>query len=256
MGLCKLPNRSGVSITIDGEKVKENLNLKTENINILCNNLIYDNYYIIKHAVVHNNAIHIVGFGNTDSSSVYLKTHYKWDGSTWQNVSELPYKIQWGRVVVYNNEIHILGGNSADHYKWNGSKWVSVSTLPYNFSKGGAVIYNNEIHILGGENNSSKHYKWNGSSWTSVSNPPNFYGGNCLAYNNEIHIFGDYLYSNNHYKWNGTSWISDISCPYGNSYGTGFILKEDNIYMFGNDGNSQYNNTLRKCYVYNGTVWT
>ena len=35
----------------------------------------------------------------------------------------------------------------------------SASTLPYDFYYGSAVVYNNEIHILGGNNNYTKHYK-------------------------------------------------------------------------------------------------
>lgn len=42
--------------------------------------------------------------------------------------------------------------------------------LPYKFYEGSAVVYNNEIHILGGYDSSYKtaHYKWNGSSWTNI----------------------------------------------------------------------------------------
>ena len=31
------------------------------------------------------------------------------------------------------------------HYKWTGSSWSNVSTLPYDFYYGSAVVYNNEI---------------------------------------------------------------------------------------------------------------
>ena len=51
---------------------------------------------------------------------------------------KLPYTFYYGSVVVYNNEIHILGGsgsaNYTKHYKWNGTTWSEVSTLPYAFS--------------------------------------------------------------------------------------------------------------------------
>ena len=67
------------------------------------------------------------------------------------SVSTLSYDFYCGCAVVYNNELHILGGGSSSyqryHYKWNGTSWVSVSTLPYNLYKGSAVVYNNEIHI-------------------------------------------------------------------------------------------------------------
>ena len=79
-------------------------------------------------------------------------------GSACVSVSTLPYGFSSGSAVVYNNDIHILGGGNAsiaqtNHYKFNGSSWESVSTLPYGFAYGSAVVYNNDIHILG--NNSS-----------------------------------------------------------------------------------------------------
>ena len=48
------------------------------------------------------------------------------------------------------------------------NNWTSVSTLPYSFCYGSAVVYNNEIHILGGSNSTTKHYKYNGSSWDNL----------------------------------------------------------------------------------------
>jgi hypothetical protein len=89
----------------------------------------------------------------------------------------LPYGFAYGSAVVYNGEIHILGGenNTLSHYKWNGTSWVSVSTLPYSLMRGAAVVYNNEIHILGGYISGTAlahHYKWDGTSWTDVGSLP------------------------------------------------------------------------------------
>ena len=125
------------------------------------------------------------------------------------SVSTLPYEFYYGSAVVYNNEIHILGGNgnTNNHYKWNGTSWTEVSTLPYDFAGGSAVVYNNEIHILGSADNSSytNHYKWNGTAWVEVSTLPyNFCSGSAVVYNNEIHILGsaDNSSYTNHYKIN------------------------------------------------------
>ena len=35
------------------------------------------------------------------------------------------------------------------HYKWNGSSWTSLDDLPYNFYGGCAVNYDESIYILG-----------------------------------------------------------------------------------------------------------
>ena len=110
-------------------------------------------------------------------------------------ISTLPYDFSYGSAVVFNNEIHILGGGNNNHYKWDGgtwsTSWHSVSTLPYDFKYGSAVVLNDEIHILGGGGTPKKHYKWNGTSWTSVSTLPyNFAYGSAVVFNNEIHILG------------------------------------------------------------------
>ena len=160
-------------------------------------------------AVVLNNEIHILGSnyyksnGSTDDTKrPYRKNHYKYNGSSWESVSTLPYAFCSGCAVVLNNEIHILGSeysSRTEHYKFNGSSWESISTLPYAFYDGSAVVYNNEIHILGGGGSYSdmtNHYKFNGSSWESLSTLPYRFGdGAAVVWNDEIHILGSY--SNN-----------------------------------------------------------
>ena len=93
-------------------------------------------------------------------SSSYQKYHYKYDGTTWTKLDDLPYSFYEGSAVVYNNEIHLLGssysGNYKSHYEYNGTTWTQLDVLPYDFYRGCAVIYNNEIHIMG--SNSSSYY--------------------------------------------------------------------------------------------------
>ena len=124
----------------------------------------------------------------------------KIDNHRWTRdaISAMPYNFEYGSAVVYNYEIHILGGSvtgvNTKHYKWNGSSWVSASTLPYKFYEGSAVVYNNEIHVLGSIHGSStyvSHSVYGGSSWVSgIAMPYNFYTGSAVAYNDEIHILG------------------------------------------------------------------
>jgi hypothetical protein len=58
------------------------------------------------------------------------------------------------------------GNNGKNHYKFNGTTWTEVSTLPYKFADGCAVVLNDEIHIVGYVDTlvSKKriHYKFNG----------------------------------------------------------------------------------------------
>ena len=74
-------------------------------------------------------------------------------------MADLPYEYSGTRALVYNDEIHILGGGPntyTDHKKYNASNdtWESVSTLPYEFFNAIALVYNDEIHIMGGNDTS------------------------------------------------------------------------------------------------------
>ena len=114
-------------------------------------------------------------------------------------ISDISYNFYCGSAVVFNGEIHVLGGQFSStytsHYVFNGIKWTFVGSLPYDFYYGAAVVLNGEIHILGGRNSSvrTKHYKWDGSSWTEVSTLPYaFYAGAAVVLNGEIDILGTY----------------------------------------------------------------
>ena len=198
-------------------------------------------------AVVYKNEIHILGgvYRGTDTS--YSKYHYKYDGTSWSNVSTLPYIFSGGCAIVYRNEIHILGSRdgsySTCHYKYDGKSWSKVSTLPYGFYFGSAVVYNDEIHILGTMNSSHSkdHYKYDGTSWSKVSTLPyNFYDGSAVVYHNEIHILGGRYApeSKYHYKFDGTSWESVTTLPYQFCDG-GAVVYNDEIHIV-NSSTSPY----------------
>ena len=229
----------GSSVIIDGTEFKGTLELNaTTNPPNNVSTLPYKFYYDL--AVAYDNEIHILGDYLNDS----LTAHYKWNGSSWTQIStSLPYDCSEGSSVVYKNEIHILGGfadPSTGHYKWNGSTWRSVSTIPYEFYRGSATVYDNGIHILGGQSNNVAHYKWDGSAWTSVSTLPyNFYRGSAVVYNNEIHILGskNSSYRTSHYKWDGSAWTSVSTLPYV-FYTSPAVVHNDEIHILGGDHDS------------------
>ena len=189
-------------------------------------------------AVVYNNNIHILGGssyvpGQTSTFQTLLTNHYSWNGSEWTSVSTLPFYFVLGSAVIYNNEIHILGGglstsdlvNSIKHYKWNGSSWTSVSTLPFNFQCGAAVVYRNELHIFGSQivNNDKYHYKWNGSSWTSVCTTTI----NLRSTNNAV-VYKDRIYINAQYiMFDGNEWKYYRKAPFS-------IQTNDTEFVFNN----------------------
>ena len=206
-------------------------------------------YFYDSRAVALNNEIHVLGGISLNSSTSGNTNHYKWNGSTWTLVSTLPYKFFFGDVVVYKNEIHMLGGGNDSvatlqyHYKYSGSTWTKVSTLPFNFYNGKAVVYNDEIHIL----ETTKHYKYNGSSWTSVSTLPyNFTKGSAVAYNDEIYIIGGYYFRENNikaeyhaYDFTRKSWLLESKLPY-RFYDGCAVVANNKLHLLGGMGG--YNN--------------
>jgi len=195
-----------------------------------------------------------------------LPDFFKDDGSSVDLVNELlhmhlPYNFHYGSAVVYNNEIHILGGGSTDsdrkkHYKWNGEEWSEVSTLPYIYYGGSAVVYNNEIHILGSSgDNKTKHYKWDGEEWYEVSTLPyDFYYGSAVVYNNEIHILGGGSTDSDrkkHYKWNGEEWSEVSTLPY-LYYNGSPVVYNNEIHILG----SGVVDEATKHYKWDGEEWS
>ncbi len=185
-------------------------------------------------------------------------------------ISTIPYDYRSGNVLIYENEIHILGSSmsfaGSRHYKWNGTSWTSVSTIPY-YLTGIALVYNDEIHILSGKDSDiTKHYKWNGTSWTSVSTIPSsstsagYQTG--IVYDNKIHIF-ERSSNGYHYVWDGTSWTSSTSMPF-SVYSA--VIYNNEIHIFGGghykwDGTNwvqastlPYSATATIAVVYNGSI--
>ena len=197
--------------------------------------------------------------------------HYKWNGTNWTSVSTLTTnEFAETCAVIYNNEIHLLGGFNGSnaqslHHKFNGTKWVSVSTLPRTARNGyaGFVVFNNEIHMFGGEDTSSTptntvHYKYNGSSWTSLSDtlPMGYRGSSTVLYKNEIHLLGSSItsYFTSHYKFNGSSWVSVSTLPISRAQSgyTVFLVYNDEIHLLGGYASSEY----LVHYSFNGSAWT
>ena len=209
-------------------------------------------------AVEYKNELYMIGSayavktGSVYDSSVvpYGKYFYKYDGTSWTRLTDLPYILYNGWAVIYNDEIHLIGfaledsatNTNKQHYKWIGSGWIVASTLPFPFANAKVVVYNNEIHLLGFYNGSSSefntaHYKWNGTSWSSVSTLPYAFSNRTIAavHDSEIHLMGgiDTATSKNHFVWNGTEWTEVGTLPFElNNSGSAIKFNED-LLLFG-----------------------
>ena len=136
----------------------------------------------------------------------------------WVTEDDLPFDFYQGAAVVYENRIHILGGEREPrkHYSWNGYSWREESTLPYNFVFGSAANFDGEIHIFGSSTAMNAHYSWDGEEWHQKANNPHYFynNNNAVLFQNQIRLcssgFG--LYS----QWgyidtlglDGNSWSS------------------------------------------------
>lgn len=98
---------------------------------------------------------------------------------------------------------HTTYNNPRKLRKWNGTEWVDMSEIPFDFVLGGCIVYDNKIHIIGGNNQQSqiKHYTWDGTDWEQIvdSNyPPKVYL--VFEYNDTINALsndGRYEYHDN-----------------------------------------------------------
>lgn len=156
--------------------------------------------------IIQDNTIHIfMSFNNYVLDQVSRR--FVPCGFSYTDITTLPYNIESGAVLKFNNKIHLLGsyisGNSLKHYSWNGTQWSEESELPYDFYNGAAVIYHDHIHILGSGNNQNykSHYYWDGINWNQSDPIPwDFYNGSAVFYDDKIYAFstdGNYGYYQN-----------------------------------------------------------
>ena len=202
--------------------------------------------------VVYNGELHALC--NVINDQYYI--HYKWDGTTWTSVSTLPYNASGGCAVVYNNEIHILGGVNYRqyHYKWDGSTWtqsasVYVSGGYEGLIAGNAVVYNDAIYVFGGSADSyTEGAKWNGGdSWEQADTDVYVIGGSAVVYKDKIHILGSSSSGDatQHYTWDGASETVDLEAlPY-DFEGNQGIVYNDEIHILGGSFNTSH-------YIING----
>lgn len=217
----------GVKVTVDGTEVSNGMDLKSKITNICISSLPYT--MDLGMFVVWRGELHMLG-GRTGT----YKYHYKWDGSSWTEVSTLPFQFYQGSAVVYEDEIHILGSaagssHSKYHYKWDGNTWTQVSTLPVSGGEHNkAVLYNNSIYWF----ISGKTYKWDGNTWTLIKDMgSNFYFYAPTVFNNEI-----YGITNNQQmcKWNNSTLDFETitsAATVLNSYKPLMAVKNNELYL-------------------------
>lgn len=161
-------------------------------------------------AVVFENAIHILGSndgidgfqvdedGDNDSPAEQIETrgHYKWNGGTsWERVSTLPKAFETGSAVVFNDGIHLFGGNDNDvevtytenysHYRYNNGAWTALPDIPGRLKQspegnngGGqphpsAFVLDDAIYVFSipapwDGSLAAWYYVWKNGTWTEI----------------------------------------------------------------------------------------
>lgn len=207
----------------------------------------------------------------------------------------VPYRMDEAQIVVFNNEIHVLGGGTVNtdqnaekkHYKYDGLTWAEASTLPYSITiHKNVVTFNDKIHAFGLGTNGDFHYIYDGSAWTYVETQTRgFYGASPLVFNDEIHFLGGLKNStgtNTHYKYDGSSYVEVGTLPIEISHPVAVVFNNE-IHLFSetahykHDGSTWaeastlpfdvilgavvFNNEIyafcrKECYKYDGSAWT
>lgn len=224
----------------------------TQNIKVMVN----ENIFTAGTVVYNDNYI------DTFASSDDMLANYFYDGTKWyKGKNGLPEWGQYSSFVMFNNELHMLGGSknavaNNHHWKWNLTKWDSEIALPYNADMVTPVVFNGELHILGGRwGAQTKHYKLNGNSWSKVSTLPfQLYDRviRAVVYNNEIHVLGFNNSTKSHYKWNGSSWVSVSTLPLEMP---SVVVFNNQLHIFGSNVNGTDNASWYEHYVWNGNSW-
>lgn len=184
--------------------------------------------------VNYNNKIHVYG----EKISGVNKFHVSYDGKKWQKEKDYPKYCYFNSdILVFNNKIHIFYNKY--HEVFDGKSWNVTKSLPYNFSNGAATIYNNQIHLLGGEDNERLHYYLYKGKWYRTKDLPfEFAFGSAIEINNKLHLVcTDYYDINKHYSLNThNKWIEESSFP-DTIKNVKAIKLGDKFVLFGEDTN-------------------
>lgn len=147
--------------------------------------------------------------------------------------------------------------NGTTFVRIDDSAFPNASNPVYNFETGAVVVYHDEIYVLGRTGNTDRNmYKWDGSAWSVVCEIPaeqweNNYMCGPVVYEDEIHYFVNRA-SNNHYSWDGTAFKSHPALPYG-SISRVFIPAVFKINDKERIHATYFTNTLH--YSFNGEFW-
>lgn len=170
----------------------------------------------------------------------------EWDGEQWTNFTDLPVTRTHAKVVSYNNEIYLTGGEDSNYnptntfYKYDGVAWTQMPNIPRTISQHGIAVYNDKIYVVGGcssHSHSSSMYYYSADSyyfdlqsntWVKTINSPYYFdNAGMTTYNGQIVLFGGTYKDDGHIYTKDSIYVFDDATnkwtlqgkvPYSTSY--------------------------------------
>ena len=133
----------------------------------------YD-FHAMYNAVVYNNEIHLIGNGYDGLDGRFqrdlYKKHYAFNGTSWREVSTLPYDYINVLSIVYNNNIYLISTSAYDYDSNYDGYHSSVSSIVLQDT---STSLGNKIAIYQNPSNTSGSYATNFFSGISISGENN-----------------------------------------------------------------------------------
>lgn len=93
--------------------------------------------------ITYTNELYLFSYVN------YKNIAYKYDGTSWTGITAIPYTTNtYSMPVIYNNECHIL--LSSKHFKFDGTNYMLLGDLPASANRQLVAVYDNKIHVVSG----------------------------------------------------------------------------------------------------------
>ena len=179
--------------------------------------------------ISYNGQLHIFGNGNTQVSpdNCNHNTHYGLTPNNYGSFNattynKLPIEMKGCAAVLYNGNVHIIGGNNKSHYMWNNGNdtYTLISNVSY-INWLGTYIRNGNIEIMTSytsHSGSESHHMIINEKFQS---PEKVYNPNTVIINRGTTQNGTYLTN-----------ISDTSVIEGDGLNNRFISGFDDCYYF------------------------
>jgi hypothetical protein len=230
-------------------------------------------------SIVIDNSKNVIvgGFFDVVGNFVEANNIAKWDGTTWDRLSDFDSGMNntvYSLALDNSNNLYAggnfttAGGLPANRIaRWNGTSWSALGRglrgSPFNLPRAIVVDSQNNVYVGGdftdaGDISASKIAKWNGTTWSALGAGMND-KVNDLAFDNSNNLYacGDFtragdVSANYIAKWDGTRW-SALPSEVNNNV-LSIIFKNNNLYAGGlftqaGSSNSPY------FAVWNGTSW-